>query len=166
MKNNMKIISIIIVVLSVMSLAAYENSFFNNTNEPIGIAIQYTSNDGNEPLYKQIIKPKTTNTFTPGKGDIPAIKWGFCLDNLYYAKNPTSEQKANNFEKTLWKKVPITWTDIKSTTKLPQSKQIKKESLQKQPATALERKSLCRDRHFDITYDQYGAVSVTSSLQD
>src|SRR5205085_11904003 len=109
-KNN-----ILIILLSLCSVAtsinAYENSFFSNIEVPIGIAIQFTGNDGSEPLYKQLVKPGSMMTFSPGKTTIPAIKWGFCLDNIYYIENPTSEQKAHNFKKTLWKKIPITWVE-------------------------------------------------------
>jgi len=91
-------INVIFTMCSVtVVMHAYEYSFFNNTNDPIGIAIQYTGNDTDEPLYKQLAKPNSSITFTPGKLKIPEIKWGFCLDNIYYIQNPTTEQKNSSF---------------------------------------------------------------------
>ena len=111
---------------SIISVNAYENSFFNNTDTPIGIAIQYTGNDSHEPLYKQLIKPQEMDSFLPGQAKIPNIKWGFCLDHIYYVENPTRAQKAKNFEKTIWKKIPITWTEEKSKTNKQKKRDIKK----------------------------------------
>jgi hypothetical protein len=156
-------ITLLLTICSATALLnAYENSFFNNTDEPIGIAIQYTGNDTNEPLYKQLVKPKSNVIFTPGKAEIPEIKWGFCLDKIYYIQNPTTEQKAHNFEKTIWKQIPITWVKTKSTTKQQTKKLHGKEAIKKPvPAAA---KSLCRDRHFDIIKDEHSKVVITSSL--
>ena len=144
---------------SIISVNAYENSFFNNTDTPIGIAIQYTGNDSHEPLYKQLIKPQEMDSFLPGQAKIPNIKWGFCLDHIYYVENPTRAQKAKNFEKTIWKKIPITWTEEKSTTKKNDKKKTKE-------TTPAEARSLCKDRHFDITRNKYKKIIITSSLQD
>jgi hypothetical protein len=138
---------------------AYEFSFYNNTETPIGIAIQFTGNDGNEPLYAQLVKPKERLPFTPGRIGIPDIKWGFCLDNLYYIENPTTEQKAHHFAKTPWKKIPITWVQEKSATK-------KATKTPAPPTTPALEKSLCRDRHFDIIKDEHGKIVITSSLSE
>lgn len=148
-------------------LNAYENSFFNNTDKPIGIAIQYTGNDTNEPLYKHLVKPKSRVTFTPGEGNVPAIKWGFCLDKIYYIENPTPEQRAHNFEKAVWKEIPITWIEAKSTTKKPTKATTgnKTHVMKAAPATAAA-KSLCRVRHFDIIRDEHDKIIITSSLRD
>jgi len=146
---------------SIISVNAYENSFFNNTDTPIGIAIQYTGNDSHEPLYKQLIKPQEMDSFLPGQAKIPNIKWGFCLDHIYYVENPTRAQKAKNFEKTIWKKIPITWTEEKSKT----NKQ-KKRDIKKNTSGSPEQKSLCRDRHFDIIRDKHGKIAITASLNE
>ncbi len=150
-------------------LNAYENNFFNNTDEPIGIAIQYTGNDTNEPLYKQLVKPKSMNHFTPGNAGVPEIKYGFCLDKIYYIENPTPEQKAHNFEKAVWKETPITWVEAKSATKKPTKATTGKKShvnLVVQKAVPAAAKSLCRARHFDIIRDEHGKIIITSSLRD
>jgi hypothetical protein len=166
MKN---ILMLSIIVCSTLSTHAYEFSFYNNTDNPIGIAIQFTSNDGNEPLYSQLVKPKSMMTFTPGKIDIPDIKWGFCLDNIYYVENPTSEQKMHHFAKAPWRKVAVTWVQEKSATKKSYSAKASKDRLTKQVitkenSTPLAEKSLCRDRHFDIIHDAQNKVVITSSL--
>ena len=158
----MKKLNALTLILTIASLNAYENSFFNNTNEPIGIAIQYTSGGADEPLYKQLVKPGSNVIFTPGKIGIPEIKWGFCLDKIYYIQNPTTEQKVHNFEKTIWKQIPITWVTTKSTTK-KQTQQLRRKETIKKPVPAAE-KSLCRDRHFDIIKDEHNKVVITSSL--
>jgi len=174
--KNIPIFALILALCSTLLMRAYEFSFYNNTNNPIGIAIQFTGNDSNEPLYSQLVKPKSMMTFTPGKIGIPDIKWGFCLDNIYYVENPTSEEKMHHFAKAPWRKVAVTWVKEKSKTKktkptktpaapgAPATKQIltKEESA---PAT-LSEKSLCRDRHFDIIYDEQKKVVVTSSLAE
>jgi hypothetical protein len=116
MKKKNIIAVIATICSSIASINAYENSFSNNTQVPIGIAIQYTGNDSIEPLYKQLVKPNTMITFSPGKAttpfssnkrEIPAIKWGFCLDNIFYAENPTTEQTQHNFQKAIWRKIPL-----------------------------------------------------------
>src|SRR5713226_5638530 len=104
--NKITLLSILFVINCTTTSHAYEFSFFNNTNTPVAIAIQYTGNDNiPEPLYKQLAKPKEMITFTPGKLKIPDIKWGFCLDTISYVQNPTTEQKVHNFEKAPWRKV-------------------------------------------------------------
>lgn len=149
-----------------LSINAYEFNFFNETNTPIGIAIQYTGNDSKEPLYKLIAKPKEAISFTPGvnfspgKPNIPAIKWGFCLDNIYYLEDP----KAHDLEKATWKKISITWVEARSVNKKLQKKDAVKQTSITPPAT--EKKSLCRDRHFDIIRDAQGSLAITTSLND
>ena len=160
-----KLILLLIACSVAQSINAYENSFYNNTDEPIGIAIQYTGNDGSEPLYKKLIKPNSFYNFTPGNTEIPQIKWGFCLETIYYIENPTSEQKAHNFAKATWKKIPITWSESKSTTKKQSKKKTSFKHAVQELATS-EKKSRCRDRHFDITRDEHGKIVITSSLQD
>ena len=159
--KNISILTFILVVCPTLLTNAYEFSFYNNTQNPIGIAIQFTGNDSNEPLYTQLVKPKSMITFTPGKTDIPDIKWGFCLDNIYYVENPTQEQKKHHFAKAPWRKVAINWIQEKSATKkhVPT-----KEVLTKEKTTTLAEKSLCRDRHFDIIHDAQKKIAITSSL--
>jgi hypothetical protein len=184
----MKNISILIITLtlcSTLSTHAYEFSFYNNTKNPIGIAIQFTGNDGgHEPLYTQLVKPKSMVTFTPGKIGIPDIKWGFCLDKIHYVENPTPAQKMHHFAKAPWRKVAVTWVEEKSATKkkpstkktpaassfakaskdMPAAKQILTEK--ESASTTLAEKSLCRDRHFDIIYDEHQKIAITSSLNE
>ncbi|HLJ31677.1 MAG TPA: hypothetical protein VKU36_04520 [Candidatus Babeliales bacterium] len=167
----------LLLINSVTGALAYEFSFFNNTDMPIAIAIQYTGNDDiPEPLYGQLIKPHQEITFTPGKIKIPDIKWGFCLDNLYYVDNPTTEHRAHNFAKAPWRKIEITWVKEKSITKR-EKKESRIPKRAPSPATTPEKKktsaqekslqkSLCRDRHFDIIQDAQGKISITSSLND
>jgi hypothetical protein len=188
-KNN--VITLFLGLCSLFTLThAYENSFFNNTEVPIGIAIQYTGNNNiKEPLYKELIKPGSLVTFSPGKTtststynpykiEIPAIKWGFCLDNIYYAEKLTEEQKKYNFKKTIWTKIPITWVKEKSITerkehKLPRKPITVTSTNQKaeypfrreKPMPSAE-KSLCKDRHFDIIRNEQGKITITSSLQE
>ena len=187
-KSNVIAILLLLCSASVL-INAYENSFFNNTEVPIGIAIQYTGNDSiKEPLYKQLIKPGSLMTFSPGKSttmtiynphkvEIPAIKWGFCLDNIYYVENPTPEQKKYNFKETIWKKIPITWVEEKSITerkekKLPRkpitvtSANPKAYSVRRERSISSPEKSLCRDRHFDIIRNEHGKITITSSLYE
>jgi len=166
--NKINTIVLLTIYSVTTSISAYENSFFNNIEVPIGIAIQYTGNDNiKEPLYKQLIKPDSLISFSPGKTTIPAIKWGFCLDNIYYIENPTPEQKAHNFKKALWKKIPITWIEEKSTTKIPEKKSSKKhQPLRREKPMAAANKSLCKDRHFDIIRNEHGKILITSSLHE
>jgi len=161
-----------IVLLTICSIAtsinAHENSFFNNIDVPVGIAIQYTGNDNiTEPIYAQLVKPGSLIPFSPGKVGIPPIKWGFCLDNIYYVENPTTEQKAHNFKKTFWKKIPITWVEETSTTKRPEKKSSKQQRpLRREKPIPAANKSLCRDRHFDIIRNKHGKIMITASLNE
>jgi hypothetical protein len=176
MKKKNIIAVIATICSSIASINAYENSFFNNTQVPIGIAIQYTSNDSIEPLYKQLVKPNAMITFSPGKAttpfssnkrEIPAIKWGFCLDNIFYAENPTTEQTKHNFQKAIWRKIPITWVEEKSITKRSEKKSPKKRiPLRREKPIPSAEKSLCRDRHFDILRNEHGKIMITSSLNE
>lgn len=170
MHNNSKIITIMLLITG--SINAYEFSFYNRTAEPMAIAIQF-SNGENEPLYKQLIKPNSRGSFTPGTIDIPDIKWSFCLKNIFYAKNPTIEQRAKYFEKTIWNKVPITWTpSVLESTRKPRripspKKQItSSRRIVKKTAIKPEDKSLCRDRHFEITEDQQGRIMIMGSTNE
>jgi hypothetical protein len=160
----MKNIPIILILCTTLLAHAYEFSFYNNTNNPIGIAIQFTGNDSNEPLYTQLVKPKSMVTFTPGKTDIPEIKWGFCLDQIYYVENPTSEEKMHHFAKAPWRKVAVTWVKERSKTKKTPKVSTNKPTTEKSAPATLSEKSLCRDRHFDIIYDEQQKVAITSSL--
>lgn len=170
MKNIYSLIVGLVCYLP-LSIQAYEFSFYNNTEKPIGIAIQYTGNDTKEPLYKQLVKPKSMVTFVPGEKEIPGIKWGFCLDQLYYVENPTQKQKNNHFEKAPWRKIAITWVQEKSVTKkiTPKKAPAKDKQMiikEKSKSTTDEQKSLCRNRHFDITYDERKKIIITSSLDE
>jgi hypothetical protein len=181
--KNTSLITLSLAFCTVASINAYEFSFYNNTEKPTAIAIQYTGNDGiKEPLYKQLVKPQSMVTFSPGQKGIPEIKWGFCLDQIYYVESPTQEQKNKNFEKAPWRKIAITWVEEKSTTKQTQSKRIKKqnravtkstkETTKGMPYSAKAtkgtpaEKSRCRDRHFDITRNEQNKIIVTSSLAE
>ena len=167
-------IKIAIMLMLTASINAYEFSFFNKTKDPIAIAIQFADGE-NEPLYKEYIKPGTMVNLVPGRRDIPDIKWSFCLhDYVYYIKNPTMKQRAHNFAKAVWNKVPITWTPLPlETAKKPKLRPIVRAKktdelarhlvMKKHPIKA-EEKSLCKDRHFEITQDQHGKVIVTGSL--
>jgi hypothetical protein len=169
----------ILLFLTHSFINAYEFSFFNKTETPIAIAIQF-ANSEQEPLYKLYIKPGTMKSFVPGSIDIPDIKWSFCLGNLFYVKDPTMEQRAHNFDKieSHWKKASISWTDkpLETTKKqLP----LKHKRFQKKPnlsqtsietrrlvvkkTAPQESKSLCKDRHFEITQDQYGNIIIMGS---
>ncbi len=180
--KNIYTLAIACALNSTLSTHAYEFSFHNGTEVPIAIAIQYTGNDGiKEPLYKQLVKPQSMVTFTPGEKGIPEIKWGFCLDQIYYVENPTQEQKNNVFEKAPWRKATITWVKEKSTTKRnlmakktsTAQKTVSKEIIVPYYAeTPMDRtttpaeKSLCRDRHFDIIRDERQKIAITSSLAE
>jgi hypothetical protein len=175
MKNTYAL-SMTFILCATLSMKAYEFSFHNGIENPIAIAIQFTGNDGiKEPLYKQLVKPQSMITFTPGKNNIPEIKWGFCLDQVYYVENPTQEQKMHNFEKAPWRKVTITWVEETSTTK---KKSVTKKVIIKENKPAATpysaeatkgrpaEKSLCRDRHFDIIRDEQKKITITSSLNE
>jgi len=179
MKQIYTITVITAILASITSINAYEYSFFNNTKTPLGIAIQYMGNDGIEPLYKQLVKPASTVIFSPGKTtmpfssykiEIPALKWGFCLDNIFYTENPTpisrtTKQKPIPFQNAIWKKAPIAWVKEKSI----HTKSKKKLSQKYRPLEhelPLSEKSLCRDRHFDITRNEHGQIIINSSLNE
>lgn len=161
-------------LMCVTSMNAYEFSFYNDTQNPIAIAIQFADGE-REPLYKQYIKPGSLKSFVPGTIDIPDIKWSFCLKNIYFAKSPTFEQRAHNFAKAVWRKVPISWTDQllehePKQKKLPLTKKRTDSSqrmiVTKKPVIKDGAKSLCRDRHFEITEDEDGRIFVTASTQE
>lgn len=165
-----------IIILMVMVggyIKAHEFSFFNKTTNPIAIAIQF-ANSEQEPLYKLYIKPGSLKSFVPGSIDIPDIKWSFCLKNIYYIKNPSMAQRAHNFAKvsTLWRKVPITWVNNPLQTTQQFSQQVKpliavkgeqRFSTKKKMAPA-DSKSLCKDRHFEITQDEFENIMIIGSL--
>jgi hypothetical protein len=171
--KKIDIINLLIVISSITAtISAYENSFYNNTDTPIGIAIQYDGIDGSpEPLYSELIHPHSMGIFkpdeisNPGNIRVPAIKWAFCLDKVYYIENPTPAEKRHHFEKTYWKKIPITWVEEKSMTKIQPKKQRGIRRTIKQPVSSGD-KSLCRDRHFDIIRNEYDKIIITSSTND
>jgi hypothetical protein len=171
MNNTHKIITALLIFTT--SVHAYEFSFYNDTEYPIAVAIQFTNGE-NEPLYKQFLKPGTMKSFVPGSVDIPDIKWSFCLRNIYVAKNPTLEQRAHYFAKTPWTKIPIIWTDLplKSAKKPKRLSLIKKQTdssrriVVKKPVIKDGEKSLCRDRHFEITHDEHDRIIVTGSIKE
>lgn len=174
MKNIKKFVAIIIMGITHLYTLGYECSFFNDTTTAIAIAIQF-ADSGNEPLYKLYIKPGTMKSFVPGTVDIPDIKWSACLHNVYYFKDPTIQERAHNFAQIkTWRKVAITWSDMPlETTKhkklLPQQR--KKQAKQRAQMVMMAKKniptdskSLCKDRHFEITEDQDGHIVITASL--
>lgn len=190
--KNARTLTLTLALCSALSIRAYEFSFYNNTEKPVAIAIQYTGNDTNEPLYKQLVKPKSMVTFSPGEKGIPDIKWGFCLNHIYYVEDPMQEQKNNNFAKAAWRKITITWVKEKSTTKKSTPKKTppaarkqinvkekvkpssaetssfakaSKDKSKSKLATPAE-KSLCKDRHFDIIHDEHQKIAITSSLAE
>ncbi len=153
---------------------AYEFSFFNNTDKPLGIAIRFATDDPTtEPLYKIFIKPGAVNSIVPGRREVPDIKWSFCLQDVYYIINPTMAQRAHYFAKAIWKKAPITWTDAPiQTSKSPRQTLLTKKQrlaltkrryVTKKNKTTDENKSLCRDRHFEITENEHGTLLITAS---
>ena len=168
--NKVSISILLTICSTAVSINAYENSFYNNTDEPIAIAIQFTSDDGGpEPRYKQLVHPHSIGIFVPGEisnpGNerVPGIKWAFCLDKIYYIENPTPVQKRHHFKEAefLWKLIPITWVEEQSSTK----KQRRLHRVGKHPV-APGSKSLCRDRHFDIIRDEHGKIVITCSVND
>ena len=173
LKNSVAFYIAVLFIVS-SSINAYEFSFFNKTSFPIAIAIQF-ANSEQEPLYKLLIKPNTMKSFVPGTIDIPDIKWSFCLKHIYYAKNPTMQERAHHFAKTIWKKVPITWTNelLETAPKPKRQPRPKKQTIgdrhiiiTQKPKIKIDDKSLCRDRHFEITENEYEAIVVTGSLRE
>lgn len=169
--NNPKIVAIIMATV-MTQLCGYEFSFFNDTATPIAIAIQFADGE-KEPLYKLHIKPGTMKSFVPGTIDIPDIKWSFCLKNIYYTKNPTMQERAHNFARiSHWEKTVITWVDRPLATS-PQKPHVHEQHkhigtsherilIEKQTPRAAST-SLCKDRHFEITENEYGAIIITGS---
>lgn len=168
MLNYHKLVLLIILFNGYVS--TYEFSFFNKTAHPLGIAIQF-ANSEQEPLYKLYIKPKTMKSFVPGSIDIPDIKWSFCLKNIYYIINPTMAQRAHNFAKAThaWKQVQITWIDTKLETTKQFSQRVKpikdmrRRLVSKKETAAVADRSLCKDRHFEITQDENGNIIISGS---
>lgn len=170
--KSLKII-ILLICFRVAPVKAWEFSFFNATEIPLGIAIQFAGSE-NEPLYKLYIKPGALKSFVPGSIDIPDIKWSFCLKHIYYIKNPTMAQRAHNFSQiTQWKKTPITWINKRlATTPAPKliPTRIKKPNtpfngpiLVRKKAIPDVSKSLCKDRHFEIIKDKYDNIAIMGS---
>jgi hypothetical protein len=165
------ILSFFIVLLTYTTLYTREISFFNNSNNPYGIAIEFAESEKG-PLYKAYIKPGATHSFVPGKQGVPDIKWSFCLKNVYYIKNPTMKDRAHNFAQALWRKVSIGWTKEKQMTpdepKVKWSKKTKRtlpqHGLISKKNVPVESKSLCKDRHFEITENDEEKIVVTGSL--
>jgi hypothetical protein len=171
MLNSNKIIAALLIMCA--SINAYEFSFFNKTSTPIAIAIQF-ANSENEPLYKLYIKQNAMKSFVPGTIDIPDIKWSFCLKNISYIKNPTMQERAHNFGRvTHWKKIGITWSNKPLSTtpepkRLPLQHKIQKNVAQgrilvQKKKPPVESKSLCKDRHFEITEDEHHNIIITGS---
>lgn len=172
--KNLKVLAIIIGTITAQ-LCGHEFSFHNATSTPIAIAIQF-ANSEREPLYKLYVKPGSMKSFVPGSIDIPDIKWSFCLKNIYYIKNPTMQERAHNFGRvTHWKKTSISWID-KPLETTPQKKRLpqprKKVAIIEQPIQRVlvkkrklppASKSLCKDRHFEITEDEHGNIIITGS---
>jgi len=169
--NNLKILAIMTATLAA-PLYGYEFSFFNNTQHSLGIAIQFADGD-NEPLYKQLVKPRSMCSFVPGKYEIPDITWSFCLKNIFFIKNPTTQERAHAFEKATWRKVPISWTDLPlESTKKPKKVFARKQApgtrriITKKKVVKPNDKSLCKDRHFEIREDEHGNLVVTGSTKE
>lgn len=167
--NYLKAVAIFITAITTLYASAYEFSFFNDTSQAIAIAIRFANGD-NEPLYKLYIKPGTMKSFIPGTIDIPDIKWSFCLKAIYYIKNPTMQERAHNFALVKnWRKVDITWSDKPLKTAqnkrlLAQRRQRKNQPKIIKKKMPTDNKSLCRDRHFEITEDDDGHITITASL--
>jgi hypothetical protein len=172
--KNLKVFAIIAITITTQ-LCGYEFSFHNATSTPIAIAIQF-ANGESEPLYKLHVKPGTMKNFVPGTIDIPDIKWSFCLKNIYYLKNPTMQERAHNFAKiTHWKKTSITWID-KPLATTPQPKRLPEKRkklantdqrvLVKKQTPPAASKSLCKDRHFEITEDEHDNIIITGSTAE
>jgi hypothetical protein len=175
MNHSKKIALMLICITSINN--AYEFSFYNNTDKPLGIGIRFATDDPeNEPLYKVYIKPGAMNNIVPGRREVPDIKWSFCLQDVYYIIDPTMAQRAHYFAKATWRKVPITWTDspIKTSKSPRQTLLTKKQRLAltkrrfvtKRNKPTDQDKSLCRDRHFEITQNEHGTLIVTGSTAE
>lgn len=171
--KNLKNILAIITTITATQLYGYEISFFNTTSIPVAIAIQYAHGQV-EPLYKEYIKPNAMRSFVPGKNEIPDIKWSFCLQNIYMAKNPTMAERAYYFAKTHWEKTSITWQDIPLPTEEKPKRAPKKGLSSASPQRVLVKKrkpkredfSLCRDRHFEIREDVNGKLIIVGSTAE
>lgn len=169
LKKSLALYSSIALLLGHLSTKAYEFSFFNDTSQPIAIAIQFANGD-NEPLYKLYIKPGTMKSFVPGTIDIPDIKWSFCLNAIYYIKNPTMQERAHNFAQVKnWRKILITW--INEPLKTAQNKRLLTQRRKKTNPPIIvnkkiptDNKSLCKDRHFEIQENEDGHIAIVSSL--
>lgn len=169
LKRGLALYSSIALLFAHLSTKAYEFSFFNDTSQPIAIAIQFANGD-NEPLYKLYIKPGTMKSFVPGTIDIPDIKWSFCLNAIYYIKNPTMQERAHNFAQVKnWRKILITW--INEPLKTAQNKRLLTQRRKKTNPPIIvnkkiptDNKSLCKDRHFEIQENEDGHIAIVSSL--
>lgn len=167
----LKKIFITLPLLSVVShLHGYKYPFFNRTDKPIATAIQFPGE--NEPLYRKLIQPRSKETFEEGKFEIPTIKSGFCLKNIYYVCDPTSAQKKNKLESAPWKAAKITWlpraiynTIIESFNKKPSKQQNAttpntspsiKELIKPNKQKIMP--SLCQDQPFDIVKNEDGKI--------
>ncbi len=173
--NHSKKIALMIVSIASMS-NAYEFSFFNDTDTPLAIAIRIvpgiSEHSEEEPLYKFYVKPGAMNSFVPGKHEVPDIKWSFCLDTIYYMKNPTMAQRAFYFANAVWRKVHVTWVNAPLSTtkepyKLPKKHKLttgQRRLVTKRKKVPTNSKSMCRDRHFEITENEHGMIVVKGSL--
>jgi len=160
MKNNKKIGFMLLFLLTIIRINAYSYPFFNHTNKPIVIAIQFRGAKG-EPLYKKLIKPQSKETFEEGENDIPLIKGSFCIHHIYYVKEPTKEQKKNKYATAPWKEVVINWVDSDNYDQLIKFADI---AAIKKSAPANKNQSLCQNRHCDIIEDEHGKLYITSPV--
>ena len=70
MKNLLKKMFITLPLLSIaLHIHGYKYPFFNRTDKPVAIAIQFPGD--NEPLYRKLVQPKSKETFEEGKFEIP-----------------------------------------------------------------------------------------------
>jgi hypothetical protein len=168
MKNYLKKYLLALSLLGIaLHINAYHYSFFNRTQKPIAVAIQFLGEG--EPLYKKLIKPQSKETFEEGKFEIPLIKSGFCLKHIYYVIDPTSAQKKNKLAAAPWKERSIAWLPdkiykkaIERATKAASKKQAPltedvgstKELIKSHKTKKLQ--SLCKDQQFDIVADERG----------
>ena len=164
-------VKIALILMLSTSLIAYEETFYNNTDTHIAIAVQF-GDDPQAPLFKRLIKQNGTTSFVAGEKDIPDIMWSLCLKNVYYVQNPTHEQIKHYFAQAPWRKAHVTWSEVPlaSVPKPRKPFRSKKQNteewhiVRKKKPVPVESKSLCKDRHFEITQDQDGVVVITGSL--
>jgi len=182
MKKLVKcILSIFLLLGTAITIQAYQYPFFNHTSEPIAIAIQFIG--GNEPLYKKLIRSQTSEIFEEGKFGIPSIKSSFCIQHIYYIKNPNKDDKKNNYENAFWRKIPILWTAQSVYRDIMHQLNAQKEAVIKKIAPIdnnttqvlseviksikpTKPQTLCTNRRFEIIEDEQKKLYLIATFKD